>query len=297
MGIEFFKLLPGLFIGFSFLFVSGPVLGEMFATMAPIYSQRSVDPLLETGIRFEAVNFPTTDGLELRGWYFPADVQNAPAVIYAPATANDQRSGLSLASPFHEAGYNVLLFSYRGHAASDGDRFGFTYGAQESQDVDAAVRYLKEERGVKQIGAIGHSAGAVSVILSAARNMDILAVVAASPFLSLDSVWETNRPAAFPKPLQDLYLRFSELRKGFSRHQVRPLDVISSISPRPLLIVHGVLDKRVTHEQAQELYSAADSPKAIWFVEDASHSGVQQLLANGLHERLIKFFDKSFENQ
>jgi dipeptidyl aminopeptidase/acylaminoacyl peptidase len=297
LGVEFIRIIPGLLIGFSLLFVSAPVLGEMFATMAPVYIRSTVDPLLETGVPYQQVTFPTADGLQLRGWFFPAAKKDAPAVIYAPGAAHDQRSGLSLVSPFHKAGYHVLLFSYRGHAASDGNRFGFTYGALESCDVDAAVRYLKADRGVETIGVIGHSAGAVSVILSAARNPDIKAVVAASPFQSLDSLWETNRPVVFPRTLQDFYLRFSELRKGFSRHHVRPLDVIEQISPRPVLIIHGDLDKRVTREQAESMYSAADSPKAIWYVEDASHGQVQELLASGLQERLIQFFDESFKDQ
>ena len=68
MGIEILKFVPGLFIGVSFLFVSGPVLGEMFATMAPVYIRSTVDPLLETGVAYEEVTFPTEDSLQLRGW-------------------------------------------------------------------------------------------------------------------------------------------------------------------------------------------------------------------------------------
>ncbi len=44
------------------------------------------------------------------------------------------------------------------------------YGAAGSRDVDAAVKFLSETKGIRRISLIGHSAGAISAILSAVRN-------------------------------------------------------------------------------------------------------------------------------
>jgi dipeptidyl aminopeptidase/acylaminoacyl peptidase len=197
-----------------------------------------------------------------------------------------------LVAPFHEAGYHVLLFSYRGHGNSDGNRFGFTYGALESRDIDAATQYLNETKGIQQIGAIGHSAGAVSVILSAARNPLISAVVAASPFNSVEEVWETNRPGYFPKPILDLSMKLAEFRKGFSRIEVRPQDVVSLISPRPFLLVHGIEDERITQDQAMKLYAAAKEPKCMWLAEGARHGEVRTQVLDESIQDIITFFDK-----
>jgi dipeptidyl aminopeptidase/acylaminoacyl peptidase len=289
--------LSSVFLGLSVLSVGGPVLGEMIATMAPIYTKKDSVKLPNLGIPVEQVTFQSSDGLSLGGWFFPANDLESPAILYAPATSRDQRSGLSLVAPFHQAGYHVLLFSYRGHGTSDGDRFGFTYGAAESRDVDAAVRYLSEERGIKKIGAIGHSAGAVSIILSAARNPQISAVVAASPFNSVEEIWETNRPALFPKPLYDLTMWLSEFRKGFSRHQVRAQDVIGRIAPRPLLLVHGSADKRITQEQALKLYSQANEPKRLWIIEGATHGSVRQPGLDVLSGQILRFFDGALRSK
>jgi len=277
----------------SLLAVSGPVLGELVATIPPIIINNFSRQAERLGIPYQEVTFPTTDGLVLRGWFFQAEDQNAPAVIYAPATSRDQRSGLSLVQPLHEAGYHVLLFSYRGHGRSDGNRLGFTYGAEESKDVDAAVNFLYESKAIHRIGAIGHSAGAVSVIISAARNPHICAVVAAAPFASLEEVWETNRPALIPKQLLGLTMRFSELRKGYCRCDVRPQDLIAKISPRPFLLVHGSDDKRITQEQALHLFNAAEEPKQMWLVEGANHSEVRDPVLDELIPEIIKFFDES----
>ena len=289
-------IFTGVLIGISLLSVGSPVVGEMVASMAPVYTRK--EELLPTtlGLPFERVAFPTTDGLILRGWFFPSVTETAPAILYAPATAHDQRSGLSLVEPLHKAGYHVLLFSYRGHGNSDGDRFGFTYGAVERKDVDAAVRYLYEERRIHRIGAIGHSAGAVSIILSGSNNPHLGAIVAASPFASLEEIWETSRPRLYPRFLFRLIFWLSEQRKDFSRDQVRPEDVIGNLSPRPLLLVHGSEDARITREQAIRLFARANNPKKLWIIQDATHEGVRNPGLDSMVNQIINFFDVSLRN-
>lgn len=294
MVIEIIKWVSSLLAVFSILFVSSPQLGELFATMAPIYIKSAEASLNELNLKYEEVSFPTTDGLILRGWFFPAENPHAPAIIYAPATAHDQRSGISLVESFHRANYHVLLFSYRGHGLSDGDPFGFTYGAEESKDIDAAVSYLASEKGIDQIGLIGHSAGAVSAILSAARNHLIGALVAASPYPSIEEIWNNNRPRIFPESIHELTLKLVELRKHFSRRDVRPQDVISQISPRPILLLHSDGDKRITRQQAIGLFNAAKEPKTLWLVHNASHSEVRSVVMDEQIEQIIAFFNEAF---
>jgi len=294
MIIDAIKLVSSLLVGFSILIVSSPTLGELFATMAPIYNKSAAISLKDLNFKYEEVSFPTTDGLMLRGWFFPADNPDAPAIIYAPATAHDQRSGISLLAPFHEANYHVLLFSYRGHGLSDGDPFGFTYGADESKDIDAAVAFLATEKGIDQIGVIGHSAGAVSAILSAARNPLIGALVAASPYPSMEEIWNSNRPRYFPEALHELTLNMVELRKQFSRQDVRPQDVISQITPRPILLLHSDGDRRITHKQAVALFNAANEPKTLWLVKNASHAEVRSVILEEQIESVIAFFNEAF---
>jgi dipeptidyl aminopeptidase/acylaminoacyl peptidase len=295
MSLDGLKIFSSVFLGLSVFSIGGPLLGELVATIAPVFPQKATLYAKDLGIPYEEVAFQTSDQLILRGWFFPASEKDAPAILYAPATANDLRSGISLVPPLHNAGYQVLLFSYRGHGLSDGNRFGFTYGALESKDVDAAVQFLKEVKGIQNIGAIGHSVGAVSIILSAARNPDIHAVVAASPFNTMEEIWETNRPLIFPKPLSDLSLHLSELRKGFKRDEVCPEEVIAEIAPHPILLIHGSEDKRITYEQALRLYNAAQEPKRMWLVEGADHGEVRSPVLDYLIQNIIDFLDESFK--
>jgi dipeptidyl aminopeptidase/acylaminoacyl peptidase len=279
------------------LSLGGPILLEMASTAAP-YFGKSADRAAEAlNLQYEKVAFPTIDGFTLRGWYFPSEIPNAPAILYAPATAKDQRSGLSLVMPLHKAGFSVLLFSYRGHGRSDGNPIGFSYGAHESLDVDAAANYLHDVKGASAVGAIGHSAGAVAIILSAARNPRIDVVVAASPFTSVEEIWNTNKPVIMPTPIYDLMMRTSEVRKDFERSQVRPLDVISRISPRPILILHGTKDQRITEEQVRQLFDQAAEPKQLWLLDGLSHAQVRSIGIDNCIQEIIYFLKMGFNPQ
>lgn len=284
----------GALTGLVLMLVASPMIGEMIATMAPL----SVNfPRKYSHLKHENVEFPTSDGLKLRGWFFPAADPSAPAIVYAPATAKDQRQGLSLVAPLQKAGYQVLLFSYRGSGNSDGNRLKFSYGARESIDIDAAVRYLSETRGIADIAAIGHSAGAVSIILSAARNENIDAVIAAAPFTSLQDIWQDNRPQLVPSNLFQKIQYLFQIRKGFSQSQVRPIDVIGKISPRPVLLINGTADQRISPERASRLFNAARFPKQLIWLPDTGHAAVRSPGLDNLVPEIVQFLDESLKHK
>lgn len=290
-----FKLATGVVVGVTLLALVGPIVGEAIATFPPMFPKQTPEPLSDLGLSYEDVTFPTTDGLMLRGWYFPVEQSDAPAIVYAPATSHDQRSGLSLVPAFHEAGYHVLLFSYRGHALSDGRKGQFTYGDAESHDVDAAVRFLREVVGAERIATVGHSVGAVSAILSAARNPQIGAVVAVAPFACVEEVWRTSRPAAVPEFVLDWTLWVAEKTRGFARDEVCPLSVVERIAPRPLLLIHGTGDLRITEAQMRRLFGAAETPKSLWLVQGVSHSAIRSPVLDLLAPDVISFLETAWE--
>ncbi len=287
------KITSTLLLSVTIIGIGGPVLGEMVSTAAPFFSKRADKAPNALGMQYESVSFQTSDGVTLRGWFFPSDSPESPAILYAPSTANDQRSGLSLVRPLHAAGYGVLLFSYRGFGQSDGNPLGFSYGARESLDVDAAVRYLHDVQDAPAIGAIGHSAGAAAIILSAARNPQLTAIVAASPYNSVEEIWYTNRPKVMPTPFFDFIMRASEMRKGFERSQVRPVDVIGKIAPRPILFIHGMKDQRITEKQALALVSQAGEPKELWLMGGLSHAEVRSIGIDEHIQEIIDFLNRA----
>ena len=289
------KILAGLVVGATLLGFVGPVVGELVATLPPYFPKEPANPRTTAGLPYQDVEFPSTDGLTLRGWFIPAERPDAPAIVYAPATSHDQRSGLSLLPSFHGAGYHVLLFSYRGHGQSDGPTGYFTYGEAESRDVDAAVEFLYRRKGIDRIALVGHSAGAVSAILSAARNPLVSAVVAVAPYACVSEIWYSNRPKLVPRFVLDWTLWLAEKSRGFDRDRVCPVEVVQAIAPRPLLVIHGTEDRRITEEQVRRLFGAAGEPKSLWMVEGASHSGVRSPALDMLAPDVVTFLQAAWQ--
>jgi fermentation-respiration switch protein FrsA (DUF1100 family) len=52
---------------------------------------------------------------------------------------------------------------------------------------------------------------------------------------------------------------------------VKPIDYVSGISPRPLLLVHGNKDETVDVSDAHRLYDRAGEPKKLVIIDGAGH--------------------------
>ncbi|MGQ9492203.1 MAG: alpha/beta hydrolase [Anaerolineae bacterium] len=271
-----------------------PVIAESWATRPPFPPTSSVNPLTAFGLAYQEVAFRAADGLTLRGWLIPAKSPDAPAIVYAHGAGQDQRSGLSLVPPLHQAGYTVLLFSYRGHGYSDSDGCGITYGYRESQDIDSAVRFLQQTKRVLRVGVIGYSIGASSALLSAARNPGIQAVLVVAPFASPWEVWMANRPAFLPRFVFDWIRRVVEWHKGISLSAMDLTTLVTCIAPRPLLLVHGSSDERIPLVQVQRLFAAADQPKSLWLIEGETHGSIRSHGLEANIAEIIRFFDEAF---
>nr|MBC7245767.1 alpha/beta fold hydrolase [Chloroflexota bacterium] len=294
MSLSILGALTALLTSSVLLAVVFPVIAEGWATRPPFPPTSSLNPLTAFGLTYYEVAFQAADGLTLRGWLTPAKSRDAPAIIYAHGAGQDQRSGLSLVPALHQAGYTVLLFSYRGHGHSDSDGCGITYGYRESQDIDSAARFLRQTKQVCQIGVIGYSIGASSALLSAARNFDIQAVVAVAPFASPLDVWAANRPSFLPHFVLDWIRRVVEWHKDISLAAIDLTQLISHIAPRPLLLVHGSSDERIPLAQVKRLFAAAGQPKTLWLIEGETHGSIRSHGLEANIAEIIHFFDEAF---
>ena len=99
------------------------------------------------GLAFEDATFPSqVDGLRLRGWFMPAQPQEAArtAILLHGQHGNrgDAEIGfLPLAAQLVRDGYNVFTFDLRGHGESEGSHRSF--GLLERRDLSGAIDYLQ----------------------------------------------------------------------------------------------------------------------------------------------------------
>ncbi len=253
------------------------------------HRQLPVETPADRGLVYEDVLFAASDGLSLRGWYLPSE--NGAAIIVGHGIGAQRALGPAEVLARH--GYGVLTFDWRAHGESDGDLC--TFGYYEVRDVEGALTWLQAQPDVDpgRIGMLGESMGAVTAMRATAQMPDIQAVVADSPYPSLDeamhNIWRGTGLPTFPfVPLQ---IVMGEWQTGLSLTDMHPLDDVAAISPRPILILAGGLDPIIGPDAGQRYYAAAGEPKELWFDPDVGHVGFLKAYPDEYERRVVGFFD------
>jgi len=68
-----------------------------------------------------------------------------------------------------------------------------------------------------------------------------------------------------------------------------PADFIGSVSPRPVLLIHGDQDRIVPVWMSERLYAAAREPKKIWIIRGAGHLACRATAGKKYEEEIAGF--------
>jgi fermentation-respiration switch protein FrsA (DUF1100 family) len=184
-------------------------------------------------------------------------------------------------------GYGVLAWDFRAHGQSGGETCSL--GDYEQLDVEAALDYVLKQSDVKHIGAWGGSMGAATILLTAAKRPEIEAVVSDSAFPSLEDVMRLNTPI---KIMQPFVLFFGNWSSGTHIDQVRPVDEIAKISPRPVYIIDGWEGAAIAMNSPYRLFDAANDPKQLWVEDGVPHLGMYGNNPKKYERQVTGFFDE-----
>jgi uncharacterized protein len=249
------------------------------------------DMLIANNIEYQEIELTTEDGVKLSAWYTPpwsglSSVKgNATVILVAHGYGAIRPEDFYVLFASH--GYGVLAWDFRAHGKSDGEYSSLGY--YEVLDVKAALDYALAQPGVKHVGGWGGSMGAVTMIRAAAQYPQIEAVVADSPFSTLEE--EFNVLVPFPV-IRPLIRFFAEMETGVSMDIVRAVDDIRVINPRPVYIIQGKGDAMLPPDSAQRIFDAAGEPKFLWTEADVPHLNMYAYYRLRYTKRVIKFFDE-----
>lgn len=227
----------------------------------------------EVGVPAEEVTFTAADGVQLAGWWFDAP-ESSTVAICCHGHRGDKSDMLGIGPGLRRAGHNVLLFDFRGRGSSESGPRSLAH--HEQLDVTAAVDWVKQRRPDARIAVVAFSMGAATALLAAADDPRIEALVLDSSFATMADVVAANLrrfwlPAAALMPAVALVNR---LAYGYAFGQVRPLDAVARVAPRPILLLHGTADRVIPYGHASRLLDAG-VPGTVELVtfEDADHCG------------------------
>ena len=114
------------------------------------------------GMKYRDVEFKTSDGLTLKGWYFNPKNQSGTVVVISHDGDENMAKMIELASYFTTLGVNVLTYDYRGYGNSDAFQINnkfFIYG-QFEKDLQAAIDFARKGCGtISQVFLYGKGMG------------------------------------------------------------------------------------------------------------------------------------------
>ncbi|MGE5333535.1 MAG: alpha/beta hydrolase [Nitrososphaerota archaeon] len=255
-----------------------------------ITDQYTMSPY-ETGADFEEVAFASPNGHELHGWWL--NRPETDRVIVGCAGYRGSKAQLvGIGSMLWRAGFNVLLFDYRGHGSDLG--VPITLGYREMGDFFAALDYTITRMPDARIGVFGGSMGAAIAIMGSSQRPDVLAVVADSPFARHADVisFRVRQQVHLPgQPFARISDYFLYRMAGYRGSDMEPVRWVAQLAPRPLLVIHGTHDTSIPVEQGIQVYEAACEPKELWIGDGAEHCGTYFLDRAAYCQRVSSFFD------
>jgi fermentation-respiration switch protein FrsA (DUF1100 family) len=215
------------------------------------------------GLRHEDVFFAAPDGSRLHGWWLPALRQPARAsVLHLHGNAANITNHLPLAAWLPPAGFNLLMFDYRGFGRSEGRPT--LAGVVEDAQAALALLRARPEVDANRLVVFGQSLGGATALRLLAR--DAQGVRAAV----IDAAFASYRGIARDAAAGPLALLLPVVLPSLPPAADDPIGALAHIR-LPLLYVHGSADRVVPVSHTDALAAATPGPHAVLRVDGAQH--------------------------
>jgi uncharacterized protein len=213
--------------------------------------------ILETpasaGLAFDELELETDDGERLHGWWIAGREPPLGHLLFCHGNGGNIGDRVLNAALLAAAGFDLLLFDYRGYGRSTGkpDEQG-TY-----RDAHAALAALVRRPGVDRdrVLYLGESLGG-AVALALAIDCPPRGVIVQSTFTSIRDAARAHYPLIPTMLIPDAY---------------PSLRLINSLRA-PLLLLHGDRDEVVPLAHGQALFAAASEPKRVRVFAGLGHN-------------------------
>jgi alpha-beta hydrolase superfamily lysophospholipase len=234
-------------------------------------------PMEALGLPFQTIALETPLG-PAEAWLIPAAGPEAGRAISVHGIAGTRENGFRQLSILHEAGWTVLMITYRNHdgAPPAPDR-RYAFGLTEWPDLEAAVAYLAPEPGGPGLLIAADSMGAAVLgqFLAQSPLADRVGAIALdSPAVSFAEVTgQLARISGYPLAGASAWVA-SRILPQITGLPLDAAEVASTFTafPGPLFIAHGAADRIVPLAPSQALALARSAPTAtLW--TNADHLG------------------------
>jgi uncharacterized protein len=203
-------------------------------------------------VDIEKVKIPTSDNIELVGWYHEKNLKSYKTLIYFHGNAGSLENRIHKLNYFQDMNINFLIIAWRGFSGNNGKP------SEEGLYLDgnSAINWLiKKGVAEKNLILYGESLG-TGVATHLAQNRNFGGVILETPFTSMADAAKIFYP----------YIPVNLLLKDKFENYKKVKNINS-----PILVMHGEIDQIVPFSMGKKIYEIANEPKYSYFTKYDNH--------------------------
>jgi len=205
------------------------------------------------GMTYKEEKIPEKDGAILNAWFFESKTKTTNWMVISGNGDGNMADNIEIASQFLSAGWNVVLYDYRGYGESsefavDPDIFIYP---QFTADLTAVLDYLRKSRAITKFDLYGIGVGGGLSLGVGANRTETRKIIADGPWISLEQMKKKIKDANG----KDVIIPF-----GYDKNY-EPLYATDKSRPniKGVLVIVSAQDKLVNPMDVKQLRGVSDT--------------------------------------
>jgi fermentation-respiration switch protein FrsA (DUF1100 family) len=239
------------------------------------------NPVLEKFPHSE-INFTSSDGVKLHGWFFKTQKSSLGTILFIHGNAENISTHVNGVLWLVNEGYDIFAFDYRGYGKSQGKTTldGVHLDSMAALELIMSLPDANKDR----IFVLGQSIGgaiAVYTVANFTHKERIKGIIIESAFSDYRRIAREKMAGIL------LTWPFQYPFSLFFNNKYSPEKQIKSISPVPILIIHGDQDSVVPAHHSSILYKEAGDPKDLWIIKGRGH--IMSFAEEEIRKRVLEY--------
>tara|TARA_B100000575_G_scaffold269693_1_gene249568 strand:- start:965 stop:1912 length:948 start_codon:yes stop_codon:yes gene_type:complete len=246
--------------------------------------------------------FADSGEIELKSWWVENDLSK-PTVIFLHGVTSSKFSPdiLLPMGMLNKNGFNLLAIDFRDHGESTCEDGFYTAGQNETDDVIAAISWLKD-KGIKpsNIGIYGSSLGGLVALMIPAKSNDFGSIAVIDPPVDFKTlVREEMEYQGLPTFLWEPIHHYALVFKRINMLKDIPEQALEKGNKQPLLIFTGVQSDRVLSHHSDDLVEIAiqnEIEYSIHKYDDMGHTQILFYYEEEYAQKLTDFYSRTLSD-
>ena len=252
---------------------------------------------------YEDVTIFADDGeVELKSWWVENNLSNPTIILLHGLTSSKHSPDILLPmGMMNKSGFNLLAIDIRDHGESTCEDGFYAAGQNETNDVIAAINWLKE-KGVKSsnIGIYGNSLGALIALMTPAKTNEFASIAVIDPPVNFKTlVREEMTYQGLPTFLWEPIYHYALIFKGINMLNDIPEEALIKSNKQPLLIFTGMKSDRVLPHHSDDLVNIAKQNNIEYYIykyDDMGHTQILYFYTEEYSELITEFYERTLND-